>query len=114
MAKVDLKSMDIKQLEKLSKDIEKALDRITKKELSAAKVVMNKLLKSHGFTLSDLIEAEAKAKTSKWVPKKASQPSTPKFSDPADKAQTWTGKGGKPEWFKTAIADGKTPEDLSI
>lgn len=27
---------------------------------------------------------------------------------------TWTGRGKRPNWFKSAIADGATPEDLAV
>ena len=27
---------------------------------------------------------------------------------------TWTGRGKRPHWFKAAIADGATPEDLAV
>ncbi|MDX8355882.1 H-NS histone family protein, partial [Cognatiyoonia sp. IB215182] len=36
------------------------------------------------------------------------------YANPDDKTQTWTGKGRKPEWFKAAMASGKTPEQCEI
>ena len=31
-----------------------------------------------------------------------------------DAGHTWTGNGKRPNWFKDAIASGKTPEDLLV
>lgn len=31
-----------------------------------------------------------------------------------DAGNTWTGHGKRPNWFKDAIASGKTPEELSV
>ncbi|WP_411889672.1 H-NS family nucleoid-associated regulatory protein [Yoonia sp. SDW83-1] len=41
-------------------------------------------------------------------------PSPPKYANPADKIQTWSGKGRQPEWFKAVMVAGKSPEDLAI
>lgn len=49
-------------------------------------------------------------------PRKASKvakaPSVAKYSDGADR--TWSGVGKRPNWFKDALATGKTAEDLLI
>jgi len=37
-----------------------------------------------------------------------------KYKNPADESQTWTGKGRQPQWFKDAMAAGKSPEALEI
>lgn len=39
-------------------------------------------------------------------------PSMAKYSD--GQGKTWTGNGKRPNWFKDAIAAGKTPEDLLV
>jgi DNA-binding protein H-NS len=38
----------------------------------------------------------------------------PKYQNPADTDQTWTGKGRQPEWYKTAIEGGQSPETMLI
>jgi DNA-binding protein H-NS len=35
-----------------------------------------------------------------------------RFRDSA--SNEWTGRGKRPNWFKAAIADGATPEDLAV
>ena len=104
---VDVKNMSRKELLKLQRDIEKALERLKKKDLKAAKAAAEKAAAAHGFTLSELAGTVGKAKPAK----KAGRP---KYSNPDDKSQTWTGKGRQPDWFKAAIAGGKDPKDLEI
>jgi len=115
MAKIDLKALTRKELEKLSKDIDKALTRVTAKEMKAAKAAAEKALKAHGLTLSDIVgDSNAPAKPARKVAKKPAKPSAPKYANPDDKTQTWTGKGRRPVWFAAAIDAGDMPEDLAI
>lgn len=111
--KIDLKSMSRKELEKLKADVEKALARVSDRELKAAREAAAKAVAALGFTLEEVTgsASPAKSKPAKKGPKVSSPP---KFKNPADATQTWTGKGRQPEWFKSAIAAGKTPEDLAI
>ena len=38
----------------------------------------------------------------------------PKYANPADTSQTWTGRGRKPQWVQAALDAGKSLEDLAI
>ncbi|MFG5381360.1 H-NS family nucleoid-associated regulatory protein [Yoonia sp. R2-816] len=112
--KPDLKSMTRKELEKLKSDVEKALAKISVKEKKAALAAAEKAAAAHGFSLAEITsDAPVKAKTrkAKTGPKTVSKP---KYLNPDDKNQTWTGKGRQPEWFKSAIAAGKSPDDMEI
>lgn len=109
--KVDLKGMSRKELEKLKMDVEKALSKVSDKELKAARDEAAKIAAKHGFTLEDIASAPAKTVRKSSV---AKTKSAPKFANPADPKQTWTGKGRQPVWFKDAVKSGKTPESLAI
>ncbi|PUB16379.1 H-NS histone family protein [Yoonia sediminilitoris] len=112
--KPDLKSMTRKELEKLKADVEKALDRVAAKEMKAALAAAEKAAAAHGFSLAEITgdaPAEKKTRKSKTGPKK---PSAPRFKNPENPDQTWTGKGRQPEWYKAAIAAGNTPEQMEI
>ncbi|MEJ6399023.1 H-NS histone family protein [Yoonia sp. 208BN28-4] len=109
--KFDLKSMSRKELEKLKVDIDKALVKVTQKEMKAARDAAAKAAAAHGFSLADLASDMPVAKAAKKTPKTKSPP---RFANPADSAQTWTGKGRQPDWFKSAIKAGQSPDDLAI
>jgi DNA-binding protein H-NS len=97
----DLSKMNEKQLEKLKTDIEKELKGRQSQKISEARKAVEDAAKKHGFSLNDLIGAKSRK-----------SPSVAKFRNPADKSQTWTGRGRQPDWFKTALAAGKTPDDM--
>ena len=107
---LDLKKMSKKELEKLARDVEKALTRIQKQEVKKVRQEMEKLAASHGMTVEDVLGSTTK-------PRKAKAPkakSAPKYANPSDPSKTWTGKGRQPDWFKSALAAGKSPDSMAI
>mmetsp|Transcript_24008 Transcript_24008/g.44078 ORF Transcript_24008/g.44078 Transcript_24008/m.44078 type:complete len:108 (+) Transcript_24008:8265-8588(+) len=105
---IDLSEMSRKELETLRADVEKTLANLHKKEKKDALAAVQKAAAEFGFSLDDL--------TSKRGPGRPSTKSSaaPKYVNPEDASQTWTGKGRQPNWFKSAIAAGKSPEDMEV
>jgi len=110
--KIDLKSMNRKELEKLRSDVDRELARTIERDKKAAIAAAKKAAKEHGFDLSDISDDPKPKKPRKKAAKKP--PAAPKYANPADKSQKWTGKGRQPKWFKDALAEGKNPEELTI
>lgn len=78
-----------------------------KQEREAVKAELAALAKSKGFEMDDLFGAGGKpAKEKKSVP--------PKYRNPADSLQTWTGRGRMPAWMQDALAAGASKEDFLI
>lgn len=111
--KPDLKSMTRKELEKLKANVEKALVKLAEKDKKAALAAAEKAAAAHGFSLAEITgePAPRKPRKAKTGPKAVS---APKYKNPADPNQTWTGKGRQPDWFKAAIAKGTTPDAMEI
>ncbi|MEL7104424.1 MAG: H-NS histone family protein [Pseudomonadota bacterium] len=110
---VDLKGMTLKQLQKLAEDVAKEVTKRASKERDAAMKAAAKAAKQHGFDLADLLgDAPKKPGRKKAAAKKAPLPA--KYKNPKDANQTWSGRGRQPEWYKAAIAAGKTPKSLEI
>ena len=111
--KPDLKSMTRKELEKLKVNVEKALAKLAEKDKKAALAAVEKAAASQGFSLAELTNGSASkpGRKRKAGPKTAS---APKYKNPADPNQTWTGKGRQPEWFKAAIKSGTSPDAMEI
>lgn len=111
---IDLKSMTRKELEKLKSNVEKALEKVTVKEMKAARDAAEKAAAAHGFSLKDFVGGEAPKKRGP-KPKKGPRTTAPaKYKNPADASQTWTGKGRQPNWFKDAVTGGTDPKALEI
>lgn len=112
--KPDLKSMNRRELEKLKADVEKALAKISEKDKKAAIAAAEKAAAAHGFSLAEITGEAAptvKTRKAKSGPKTVS---APKYRNPENPDQTWTGKGRQPEWFKSAISAGKNPDAMEI
>jgi len=109
MAK-DIKSMSRKDLEKLAQDIEKQLEKLKTQELKQAREAAEKAAAALGFSLSDLVGTSGGARKTRKPRAKDPKAGIAKYADPADPSRTWTGKGRQPQWFKDALAAGKTPE----
>jgi DNA-binding protein H-NS len=71
------------------------------------------VLKKYKLDLSDVKKAltgKKTASTSKLKGKKVA----PKYRNPANKTETWTGRGRQPKWVAAAIKTGKKLDDLAI
>jgi DNA-binding protein H-NS len=58
-----------------------------------------------GYSLAELTGLQA-ARKRKAV--------APKYANPADLTETWTGRGRKPRWVVAALDNGKTMDELLI
>ncbi|SMY06057.1 H-NS histone family protein [Flavimaricola marinus] len=105
---LDLNTLSRKELQKLRRDVDKAIDTLAAREKKAALEAAEKAAAEHGFSLAELAGMSGKRGGSN-KPK-----SPPKFRNPENPEQTWTGKGRKPEWFKAGIESGKTEDDFAI
>lgn len=104
---INIENMSRKELEKLQIEIEKTLVQLAKTEKKEAKLAAEKAAAKFGFTLAELTGTSGKARASK-------APVAPKYANPKDESQTWSGRGRQPQWFKDALESGKTPEKMEI
>ena len=113
--KVDLKSMNRKELEKLLKDVKKALQSVQDRDRRQARKAAEKAAAEFGFSLGDLSEGgAAAAKGRKPKAKKPGPKSKAQYANPDDATQTWTGKGRQPNWYRAAIEKGIAPQEMKI
>ncbi|WP_029933770.1 H-NS family nucleoid-associated regulatory protein [Thiomicrospira pelophila] len=104
-----LKDMTVEELVELKQDIDKLISQKQKEQtknlVEEFKVKAAKL----GLTMEDIMGLESN-KPRKTKGKKVA----PKYQNPNDKSQTWTGRGRKPLWVEEALKKGKKLEDLAI
>lgn len=96
-------------------------DALRKKEVSGVVAKIKDAIAHYGLTIADLglgkpVNKPAKVpKTAKKIrkgPALGKSGRAPKYQD--DQGHTWGGMGKRPDWFKAALASGKSAEDLLI
>ncbi len=102
---IDLNSMTLKELKELHNQTAKAIGSFEDRKKKEALADLEDRAKSMGFTLAELTGA---------APKRKRAPVAPKYANPANKSETWSGRGRKPRWFEAALKSGKSTKDLSI
>lgn len=104
---IDLTAMSRKELLQLQDDVEKALKEAEQRERREALKAAEQAAAEFGFSLAEL-SGEAKRGTGK--PSKT----PPKYRNPEDPEQTWSGRGRKPQWVHDALTRGADITDLEI
>jgi len=102
-----LDNMSYAELKAIAPMIPAKIAEREKQEKGAVKAELAALAKSKGFEVSDLFGDAVK-------PVKEKKTVAPKYCNPADTTQTWTGRGRKPKWVAENLATGGTLEDLLI
>jgi len=105
MMSIDLEDKSLDELRKLRRDVDNAIktyqDRERKKALQAVEAKAAEM----GFSLNDLV-GNASSRSRKVHP--------PKYRDPANPANTWSGRGRQPGWVKDLLSSGKSLDDYQI
>lgn len=119
---IDFSSMTPKALQRLI--VEATREHKRKKKRAPIMQVRSKLARqarTEGYTIAELFggaapAAPAAAKTPRRKATKtgAVRKVAPKYRNPSNHDQTWTGRGKAPLWFSALIDAGKTREDLLI
>ena len=103
---VDLKNLNQNQLNDLITKAEQRKVEIEKQKLTKLRDRVQKMIKAEGFTVEDVFGGRRTRRTASKVP--------PKYRNPDDPAQTWSGRGKRPRWFNAALKAGKKEKDLLI
>lgn len=104
MAKPNLANLSLEDLKALQTNVKKAIDSYEDRRRKDAAAAVEAKAKELGFTMSELY----------GTPKKGRAPQPPKFRNPDDHTQTWSGRGRKPHWINAATASGKSMDDFLI
>jgi len=106
MGKTDYSSWKLSDLFQAEKDIKKAIE--DKKSDEKQKMIEEFKIKAEalGIPLSELLEGIDKIKIKKTV--------IPKYKNPDNETETYSGRGRKPAWFRKCLENGINEEDLLI
>ncbi len=84
MALPNLEKMSLKELLELEAQVQSAITSARSRSRAEVKKAMAELAEKHGFKLQELMGGRGKGKIT-----------APKFANPEDPSQTWTGRGRK-------------------
>ena len=105
---INIANIPTLKLKQLFKDIETELKHREVTDKKKALERMRSVAAEYGLSLSEVINKEGRLDTKKPKSKNADQASLPKYINPDNPDQTWSGRGQKPKWLKEALAKGKT------
>ena len=101
----DLNNMSRDELQKLSRDVERSLATVDQRRRADARAAAEKAVREHGFSLQDVLGKKKEG---------GSKKNPPKYRNPDEPTQTWSGRGRQPAWIKDALENGKSLDDFAI
>lgn len=104
MPDINLDDFSTDELKEMVKRIEDELEHRRVQEIKQTAIQIRKLAASVGKTAEEVMTIGSHKKSK----------SQPKYQNPDDPKQTWTGRGKRPNWFREAIARGKVLKELEI
>lgn len=106
---IDLKNLTPKQLEELINKAEQQRTKLHRERRDEVKRKLTDMAKAEGYSVEELFGFRRGRKSPA-----AGRKVAPKYRNPADPSQTWSGRGKRPRWFNDALAKGKKEKDLLI
>ena len=106
MAKLELEKMSDAELGELAAAVAQEQERRQEAARQAALAQIQELAAGVGMTVEELLASQGQ--------RGAGSKGQPKYRNPDNPDQTWTGKGMRPGWFVAAQERGITREDMLI
>jgi DNA-binding protein H-NS len=106
MRQINLEKLSLKDLQDLELRVEKAIAQARMKERAELKAEIEQLVADRGFMMSEIFSTKRGGVKGRTV--------APKFANPEDPSQTWTGRGRKPNWLVEKIKQGASLDDFVI
>jgi len=105
MADYDLEALPLGELEKMQKDVDRAISTFEDRQQAEARARVGALTRDLGCSLAKLVRTETKS---------SHAPAAAKYRHPENPALTWAGRGRQRQWFIDVLAAGKNAEDLAV
>lgn len=102
MTTVNLETLSVSELTQLKGNIDNAISKRHQQEVLEVREKIEELLELHGFTLEEVMSAR-KTRTVK-----------PKYRNPNNPNETWTGRGRRPSWVEQIVSSGDNLDNYLI
>ena len=116
VADIDLASLTDEELEELLTKVQTAFDERVQNRMAEFRRIASRA----GYEVSlkkigEMIQQGSRQRgTDRSVGSNRRQPVLPKYRNPDNSSETWSGRGHRPRWLEAQLAAGKTIEDLEI
>ena len=107
---VNLKNFSRDQLRDLISKAKKREKSLAKERVAKVRKKLLALIKAEKLTVDEVFPGRGRPSRKGRKLGKV----RPKYRNPSDPGQTWTGRGKRPRWFAAALAGGKKEKDLLI
>ena len=123
---IDLEGLSAKQLEAVIAKAKKRQDALKqRKPIAGVRKKLVAMAKADGYTIAELFgdAASANAEPAPTPAKRVGRKSTkgrtlgkvaPKYRNPENPKETWSGRGMQPRWLAEQVKRGKSPADFLI
>lgn len=109
---IDLKNLSPKELQALIAGANAQMHEARVAQVRTVREKIDGLLKSAGLTINDVYPTRGNKKA---IGKKGAGSVAPKYRNPSNASETWSGRGRQPIWFAEALKKrGVTAESLLI
>ena len=103
MSTINLDTLSVEELNKLKVSIDSTIVNKRQSDLINLRQQIDSLIDNSEFTLQEVLEAKPMRK-----------PVKPKYKNPENAEQTWTGRGRRPLWVEDCLNNGMDLADLLI
>lgn len=121
---IDLNTLSPKELDTLINKAKKRQSTLKKrKPLATVRARLRAAAAAEGYTIAELFGGAASKSAGPTAPRKAAKAGKagrklgkvpPKYRNPENESETWTGRGKQPRWMAELVAQGKTADDFLI
>jgi DNA-binding protein H-NS len=105
MAAINVDKLSLKELLNLDAKVKFAIGSARDRERAVVKQKIAELAETQGFTVSELFDGARGRKKPVGIAK---------YANPENKADTWTGRGRKPNWVARRLKKGAKLSDFEI
>ena len=108
----NFETMSETELRELLRNVQEALDRLVAKRARNTLKEAKRMAAEVGYEITFVKVGKTEGKKGK--PQSLRPPVLPKFRNPDNPDETWSGRGRQPKWVQAALAGGETLAHLAI
>ena len=106
MRPINVDKLSLKDLMELDLKVQKAIVTAKERERAALKLKIEQIATESGFAVNELFGSGRGGPKGRTV--------APKYANPANAGETWTGRGRKPKWLVAKLGKGVSIEKFLI